>query len=125
VSFYAVGRHHERSVLDLSHQGFMLRKNVSDAASDCFPLRLVLVSALGQEVLTDPGAAHEEAVPRLTEGRDDALIALGAYLRIEGTIGRADVLGDVDSAEAVIDENGTVSHASPSCRVDSSCMWQN
>lgn len=73
-------------------------------------LGLVLGGALRQKVITDAGAVHEEAVPSLTEGSDDALVTPGANLHSVTTLGQAHVQRKADGLGAVVDEDRADSH---------------
>src|SRR5690242_7226265 len=62
-------------------------------ASERFRLRLVLIGALGQEVVADTGAVQEKAVPGLAERGEDALVAPDTYFYLVDALGQARVQG--------------------------------
>lgn len=71
----------------------------------------MLRSTIGQKVITHTRAVQKEAVPGLTEWRDDALVPFCADLDFVDALGQTDVQRQPDGLGAVVDEDGTDGHA--------------
>ena len=80
------------------------------AASETFPIRLVLGCPFGDEIFAHSGAIYEETVPRLADRRDDPLVALGAHLDLAHSVGKAHIDWQTNRLGAVVGENGTYGH---------------
>lgn len=89
-----------RISLRLSHYGNLdlvrlKLASVINSAKACQTRRalrqLGCAAALRQEVIADWRAAQKEAIPGLPEGRNDALVAYGAYFNLLASPGQADV----------------------------------